>query len=76
MTAQAQLQLDVLGEVLSEDPDVLTLKALAGRVLPNPRSLTGGIALARPSRSWMTRAWSSATVSWCARAGRRSTASA
>lgn len=46
MTAQFQLQLDVLAEVLSEDPDVLTLQALAGRVLPNPRSLTGGLALA------------------------------
>jgi hypothetical protein len=45
--AQARMQLDVLSEVLSEDPDVLTLQALAGRVLPNPRSLTGGIALAR-----------------------------
>jgi hypothetical protein len=33
--------------VLSEDPDVLTLQALAVRVLPNPHSLTGGIALAR-----------------------------
>jgi len=41
------LQLDVLAEVLSEDPDVLTLQALASRVLPNPRSLTGGLALAR-----------------------------
>lgn len=47
MTAQSQLQLDVLAEVLSEDPDVLTLQALASRVLPNPRSLTGGLALAR-----------------------------
>ncbi|MGN6217244.1 MAG: hypothetical protein ACTHN7_09865 [Solirubrobacterales bacterium] len=47
MTAQVQLQLDVLAEVLSEDPDVLTLQALAARVLPNPRSLTGGLALAR-----------------------------
>lgn len=47
MTAQAQLQLDVLAEVLSEAPDVLTLQALADRVLSNPRSLTGGIALAR-----------------------------
>jgi hypothetical protein len=41
------LQLDVLAEVLSEDPDVLTLQALASRLLPNPRSLTRGIALAR-----------------------------
>ena len=47
MTAQVQLQLDVLAEVLSEDPDVLTLQALASRVLPNPRSLIGGLALAR-----------------------------
>jgi hypothetical protein len=47
VTAQVQLQLDVLAEVLSEDPDVLTLQALASRVLPNPRSLTGGLALAR-----------------------------
>jgi hypothetical protein len=41
------LQLDVLAEVLSVDPDVLTLQALACRVLPNPRSLIGGVALAR-----------------------------
>ncbi|MFL5898393.1 MAG: hypothetical protein ACJ76D_08030 [Solirubrobacterales bacterium] len=47
MTVQVQLQLDVLAEVLSVDPDVLTLQALASRVLPNPRSLTGGLALAR-----------------------------
>lgn len=47
MTAQVQLQLDVLAEVLSEDPDALTLQALASRVLPNPRSLIGGLALAR-----------------------------
>jgi hypothetical protein len=46
VTAQAQLQLDVLAEVLSEYPDVLTLQALADRVLANPRSLTGDIALA------------------------------
>jgi hypothetical protein len=45
--AHSRLQLDVLAEVLSEDPDVLTLEALARRVLPNPRSLTGSIALAR-----------------------------
>lgn len=47
MTAHSRLQLDALAEVLSEDPDVLTLQALAVRVLPNPHSLTGGIALAR-----------------------------
>jgi hypothetical protein len=40
------MQLDVLVEVLREDPDVLTLQALAGRVLADPRGLTGGIALA------------------------------
>jgi hypothetical protein len=47
LTADLQMQLDVLCEVLREDPDVLTLQALAGRVLANPRSLTGGVALAR-----------------------------
>lgn len=47
LTADLQMQLDVLIEVLREDPDVLTLQALAGRVLANPRSLTGGVALAR-----------------------------
>jgi len=47
VTADLEMQLDVLVEVLAEDPDVLTLQALADRVLANPRSLTGGIALAR-----------------------------
>ena len=47
LTADLQMQLDVLIEVLREDPDVLTLQVLAGRVLANPRSLTGGVALAR-----------------------------
>lgn len=47
MTADLEMQLDVLIEVLREDPDVLTLQALAGRVLANPHSLTGGVALAR-----------------------------
>jgi hypothetical protein len=47
LTADLQMQLDVLVEVLREDPDVLTLQTLAGRVLANPRSLSGGIALAR-----------------------------
>jgi hypothetical protein len=50
MRADLQLQLDVLAEVLREDPDVLTLQALAGRVLADPRSLVGGIALARALR--------------------------
>lgn len=44
------MQLEVLVLVLREDPDVLTLEALAGRVLANPRSLTGGVALARAIR--------------------------
>lgn len=47
LTADLQMQLDVLIEVLREDPDVLTLQTLACRVLANPRSLIGGIALAR-----------------------------
>lgn len=50
MSADLQLQLDVLAEILREDPDVLTLQMLAGRVLANPRGLTGGIALARALR--------------------------
>lgn len=51
MTAgDSQMQLEVLVLVLREDPDVLTLEALAGRVLANPRSLTGGVALARAIR--------------------------
>lgn len=49
-TPDLQLQLDVLAEVLREDPNVLTLQALATRVLANPRGLTGGIALARALR--------------------------
>lgn len=47
LTADLQLQLDVLIEVFREDPDVLTLQTLADRVLGNRRSLTGSIALAR-----------------------------
>jgi hypothetical protein len=47
LRADLQMQLDVLVEVLREDPGVLTLQTLAGRVLANPRSLTGSIALAR-----------------------------
>lgn len=50
MTPDLAIQLDVLVEVLREDPDVLTLQALADRVLANPRSLTGGVALARALR--------------------------
>jgi hypothetical protein len=47
LTAHLEIQLDVLIEVIRENPDVLTLQTLAGRVLANPRSLTGGVALAR-----------------------------
>ena len=47
MTPNLQRQADVLVAVLREGPDVLTLEALAGRVLANPRSLSGGLALAR-----------------------------
>ncbi len=50
MTSDLQMQLDVLALVLGEDPDVLTLQALAGRLLANPRSLTGRVALARAIR--------------------------
>lgn len=51
MRADLRLQLDVLAEVLCHDePDGLALQALAGRILANPRSLTGGIALARALR--------------------------
>lgn len=50
MTADLQMQRAVMAVVLREDPDVLTLPALADRVLTNPRSLTGGVALARALR--------------------------
>jgi hypothetical protein len=38
LTADLQMQRIVLAQVLREDPDVLTLPALASRVLANPRS--------------------------------------
>ena len=50
MTADLQMQRAVMAVVLREAPDVLTLPALADRVLTNPRSLTGGVALARALR--------------------------
>jgi DNA-binding transcriptional regulator YhcF (GntR family) len=50
MTADLQMQRAILALVLREDPDVLTLPALAGRVLVNPRGLVGGVALARALR--------------------------
>ena len=41
------MQRVVLALVLRQHPDPLTVPALAGRVLVNPRTLTGGVALAR-----------------------------
>jgi len=45
-----RLQRDVLALVLREHPILLTLPALAGRVLADSRTLTGGVALARALR--------------------------
>jgi hypothetical protein len=73
VTAQVQLQRDVLAEVLSVDPDVLTLQALASRVLPNPRSLTGGLALARALQKLDDEGLIIATGFWCGPAGQRCT---
>jgi hypothetical protein len=50
LTADLEMQRAVLALVLREHPEVLTLPALAGRVLANPRTLTGGVALARALR--------------------------
>ncbi len=44
------MQRTVLALVLREHPILLPLPALAGRVLANPRTLTGGVALARALR--------------------------
>lgn len=44
------MQRAVLALVLREHPILLPLPALAGRVLANPRTLTGGIALAHALR--------------------------
>lgn len=49
-TADLRMQRVILALVLRAHPAVLTLPALAGRVLPNPRTLTGGVALARALR--------------------------
>lgn len=73
LTADLQMQLDVLIEVLRVDPDVLTLQTLAGRVLANPAVSPAASRSPALSRSWTTRAWSSATASWCGRADRRCT---
>ena len=48
--ANFHMQRAVLALVLREHPALLTLPALAGRVLVNPRTLTGGVALARALR--------------------------
>jgi hypothetical protein len=45
-----EMQRVVLALVLREHPVTLTLPALAGRVLAEPRTLTGGVALARALR--------------------------
>jgi hypothetical protein len=48
--ADLEMQRVVLALVLREHPDLLTLPALAGRVLAEPCTLTGGVALARALR--------------------------
>jgi hypothetical protein len=48
--ADLEMQRAVLALVLREYPRVLALPTLAGRVLANPRTLTGGVALARALR--------------------------
>jgi hypothetical protein len=50
MTVDLEMQRAVLGLLLREHPEVLTLPALADRVLANPRTLTGSVALARALR--------------------------
>jgi len=50
LSGELLMQRLVLALVLREHPTLLTLPALAGRVLANPRSLTGGVALARALR--------------------------
>lgn len=48
--ANLPMQRVVLALVLREHPSLLTHPALAGRVLANPRTLCGGVALARALR--------------------------
>jgi len=50
IVAELHMQRVVLALVLREHPDPLTLPALAGRVLASPRTLTGGVVLARALR--------------------------
>lgn len=47
--ANLPMQRVVLALVLREHPALLTLPALAGQVLANPRTLSGAVALARAS---------------------------
>jgi hypothetical protein len=49
--ADLNMQRTVLALVLREHPILLTLPALAIRVLANPRTLAGGVALARAIRA-------------------------
>jgi hypothetical protein len=51
IVAELPMQRAVLALVLREHPDPLTLPALAGRVLANPRTLVGEVALARALRN-------------------------
>jgi hypothetical protein len=48
--ANLPMQRVVLALVLREHPALLTLPALAGQVLANPRTLSGAVALARALR--------------------------
>lgn len=50
IATELPMQRFVLALILREHPALLTLPALAGRVLADPRSLSGGIALARALR--------------------------
>jgi hypothetical protein len=50
IATELPMQRFVLALVLREHPALLTLPALAGRVLANPRTLSGGVALARALR--------------------------
>lgn len=50
IATELPMQRCVLALVLREHPALLTLPALAGRVLANPRTLSGGMALARALR--------------------------
>jgi hypothetical protein len=51
VTADLAIQRGVLALLLREHPEVLTLPNVAEVVLANPRTLTGGVALARALRA-------------------------